>query len=57
VWPILISVSEAPSSYFFWANATPDADNMLAVDTPPRKVRLLVFNFASLGFFPTLPPR
>jgi hypothetical protein len=42
-------VSLAPSEYFFWANATPDADNKAAVETPPRKVRLLVFNAPSCG--------
>src|SRR5215470_3522494 len=49
VWPILISLSVAPSSYFFWANATPDADNKAAAETPPMKLRLLVLNVSSSG--------
>src|SRR5688500_6793828 len=50
VLPILISLSVAPSSYFLWANATPDADNTAAVETPPKKLRLLLFNMSSFEF-------
>jgi hypothetical protein len=38
----LISVSVAPLSYFFCANAT-EPENNAAADTPPTKPRLLVF--------------
>jgi hypothetical protein len=39
----LISVSVAPLSYFFCANACVVPDNTAAADTPPMNVRLLVF--------------
>src|SRR5262245_52244692 len=44
VWPILISLSVAPSSYFFCAYDTLDADTMAAAEAPPRKLRRLVLN-------------
>src|SRR5260370_29441145 len=42
---MLISVSLAPSWYFFWPNDTDDDDKIAAADAPPRNVRLLVFIF------------
>jgi hypothetical protein len=43
----LISLSVAPSSYFFYANAERDAVSNAAADTPPTKPRLLVINASS----------
>jgi hypothetical protein len=35
------------ASHFFCASATPDADNIATVETPPTKLRLVVFKVAS----------
>jgi hypothetical protein len=40
----LISVSLAPSEYFFCAYDTLDAETIAAAETPPRKLRRLIFN-------------
>jgi len=40
VWPILISVSEAPGSYFFWANA--DRFRASAVAAAPQASQRLI---------------
>src|SRR5713101_7698048 len=43
VWPILISLSLAPSSYFFCAYTPWGAEMAATADAPARNVLLLVF--------------